>query len=187
MREEFFGMPNSPPAEEVSPQHLSSQQVEEIHRQFGQDLWAFLLGVLKDQNAADDALQQTLQRVSEFGAAARTETMRGWLFQVAFREAMLIRRREQRDSRHQTAWWLAVGRTREQALPDKELMTQEEIARLRLAVASLPPEQRIVVECRIQQQQTFAQIAESLKIPLGTVLTRMRNATQSLRKTLHEQ
>jgi DNA-directed RNA polymerase specialized sigma24 family protein len=57
---------------------------------------------------------------------------------------------------------------------------------LRTAIGQLPQEQRIVVERRIHHHETFAQIAEQLDVPLGTVLTRMRIATQSLRKSLHE-
>lgn len=186
MREEFSAMPNSPPAEEVSPQKLSSQQVNEIYGHFGQDVWAFLLGVLKDRNAADDALQQTFQRVAECGATASSETLRGWLFQVAFREALLIRRKLDLDGRHRHGWWLAIGRSRNQSSPDEHLVTKEQRECLRLAVEQLPEEQRLVVERRIHHHETFAQIAEQFDLPLGTVLTRMRIATQTLRKTLHE-
>lgn len=180
-------MPNSPPAEDASPQTLPVQKVQEIYRQYGRDVKAFLLGVLKDRESAEDALQQTFQRVAESGGTARSETLRGWLFQVAYREAMLMRRKRQRADRQHRAWWLMIGRGREQAAPDEGLATREEVERLRQAVEQLPPEQRIVVERRIQCQETFAQIAAQLGLPLGTVLTRMRIATQSLRKTLHEE
>lgn len=179
-------MPTSPAMNGALPHHLSSQQVQEIHARFGHDLFAFLLGVLKDRNAADDALQQTFQRVAERGGSVQPDTLRGWLFQVAFHEAMLIRRKESRDDRHMTAWWLEIGRNRDQPAPDHRLVTQEETERVRQALARLPDEQRIIVERRIHHQETFAQIAERLNLPLGTVLTRMRLATQALRKWLHD-
>lgn len=179
-------MPNSPSAKEVSPQELPSHQVQEIYGRFGRDLWAFLLGVLKDRNAAEDALQQTFQRLAEFGQTARSDTVRGWLFQVAFREAMLIRRRQDRDGRHYEGWWLAIGRNRSQAAPDEQLISKEQQSRLGRAVEQLPEEQRIVVERRIHHHETFAEISARLDVPLGTVLTRMRIAMQSLRKALYE-
>ena len=43
-----------------------------------------------------------------------------------------------------------------------------------------------MVEQRIYGEKTFAVIAEELKVPLGTVLTRNRLAMEKLRAALNE-
>jgi RNA polymerase sigma-70 factor (ECF subfamily) len=63
-------------------------------------------------------------------------------------------------------------------------MRQELAGKVREAVNRLPAEQRFVVERRIDSDQTFAEIAAELNVPLGTVLTRMRLALAKLKLVL---
>jgi RNA polymerase sigma-70 factor (ECF subfamily) len=183
-------MSNFPPADSTASQSsrqvLSAQQVEEIYRQYHGELLAFLIGVLRNRDQANEALQQTFQKVTEFGGTARSETLRGWLFQVAFREALLIRRLQHRESRQQERLSRVLSRSPADVSPAERLVTAEEVERLRRAVESLPAEQRQIVELRMQGETTFVEIAGSLGTPLGTVLTRMRTAIQKLRKLLHD-
>ena len=58
---------------------------------------------------------------------------------------------------------------------------------MRAALATLPPEQRQIVQKRIYEEQTFASIAQELELPLGTVLTRMRRALRKLAKSFDAQ
>ena len=162
---------------------LPPADVEEIYREFHQDLSAFLWGVLRDAHRSQDALQQTFQRLAENGGAIRRETIRGWLFQVAYREALQIRRSEQREARHVENMG-KLSLTELGTSPADQLVSSEEAARLQQAVNELPLEQQVVVRRRIQQGETFAEIAASLGAPLGTVLTRMRLAVERLRKKL---
>ncbi len=186
-------MSHVPPTEAAAPEHesqvLTPEQVEKIHVQHSRDLLAFLIGVLRDHELAQDALQQTFQKVAESGGSAREDTLRGWLFQVAYREAMQLRRRQQQDARHLRAF-AAMASPEERLATDEfvrdELVTEEEIERLRRAIETLPLGQRQVVQRRIQNEETFAEIAASMNIPLGTALTRMRTAIEKLRKQLNE-
>jgi RNA polymerase sigma-70 factor (ECF subfamily) len=71
-------------------------------------------------------------------------------------------------------------------VPWEEAIRGEERAVVRRALAELPPEQRRVVEARIDQGKSFAVIAAEQGLPLGTVLTRMRLALEKLRRALGE-
>jgi len=57
---------------------------------------------------------------------------------------------------------------------------------VREALATLPPEQRQVLELAYFGGRTQAQIAEELGIPLGTVKTRTFAAMRKLRRELEE-
>ena len=65
--------------------------------------------------------------------------------------------------------------------PPAGLMKDEDLGRLRQAVASLPPEQQEVFLLRQNGDLTYAQIADAMSLPLGTVKTRMRSAIRQLR------
>ena len=58
--------------------------------------------------------------------------------------------------------------------------------RVRLAVASLPPGMRDVVELGVFQDLPYADVAEILGIPEGTVKSRMFNALRKLKELMNE-
>jgi len=67
---------------------------------------------------------------------------------------------------------------------ESSALRQEAIEQVKRAIELLTPAQQQVVRLRIYEDRKFAEIAEELGIPLGTVLTRMRTATQKLQQTL---
>lgn len=62
----------------------------------------------------------------------------------------------------------------------------DEMAGVRAAVNSLPPDQRLALEMAFFKGQTHAEIAESTGEPLGTVKARIRRGMSKLRSTLQE-
>lgn len=177
-------------ASEAVGNRLPAQEVERLYRAYGEDLYRFVLGVLKDADEAQEAVQNTFRRCLEVGHTARSETEKGWLFRVAFHEAMALRRRAGADQR-KLARFSGDGANQErvsgfaaEAASASGMIQEEQLAQLRAALATLPPDQQWVVEQRIRHEKTFAEIAAELNIPLGTVLTRMRLALKKLRKQM---
>lgn len=161
---------------------LDPAAVEELYAQHAAELRAFLTGVLRNADWAAEALQSTFMKAAEAGHTAQRETIKGWLFRVAYNEAMLLRRKQEVDQRatRKVAW---------QGSPDLEpvdsrLLRAEVIERVRRGLDILPADQRLVVRLRIYEDKTFAEIARELGIPLGTVVTRMRAALQKLSREL---
>ena len=154
--------------------------VEALYNEHADDLYAFLLGVLRDHELAREALQSTFAKALESGHESREETRRGWLFRVGYHEALGLRRRLDAHKRalQKHAWALPVSRPS----PADDASRAEECRRVRNAIDELSEEQRQVVCMRIYQEKTFAAIAEELGQPLGTVLTRMRLALRKLGK-----
>lgn len=158
--------------------------VAALYAQHADELRAFLIGVLRNRESAADALQTTFSRLLEKGHTAKEEHLKGWLFRVAYNEAMLLRRRSasQQNSLQRAAWLRESGEAGE--TPGDSLVRLEEIENVRRALQKLSEEQRAVVHSRIHEQKTFAVIAEELGLPLGTVLTRMRLALRNLQQHL---
>src|ERR1700722_11666213 len=67
---------------------------ESLFLAHGAELRRFVLGVVRDPSLADDVLQATFVKAIELGHTARTETLKGWLFRVAYHEALAVRRRQ---------------------------------------------------------------------------------------------
>jgi RNA polymerase sigma-70 factor (ECF subfamily) len=160
--------------------------VAALYLEHADELRRFLVGVLRDPHSAGDALQAAFAKLVEQGHTVQPESRKSWLFTVAYREALALRRRkgvergaiEKLASREQTA-----ARQHGDS-PDARLLQWETVERVRAALDKLPIEQREVVRLKILEQKTFAAIAADLNLPLGTVLTRMQLALAKLRRAL---
>jgi RNA polymerase sigma-70 factor (ECF subfamily) len=163
---------------------LDSATVSELYAQFATPLRAFLMGLLRNRDLAEEALQTTFGKAVASGSVVEPASFRAWLFQVAYREAMGLRRRQGIESRVLSR--LRFGSSGSPEAADVSLLRTEAIKRVQEALEDLPAEQRDVVCRRIYEEQTFAQIAAETRLPLGTVLSRMRLALSKLRKSLDE-
>jgi RNA polymerase sigma-70 factor (ECF subfamily) len=74
-----------------------------------------------------------------------------------------------------------------QLTPEELLKVADGEERLRAAMRILPPEQAEVLHLSFFEEQTHAQIADTLRLPVGTVKSRIRLATAHLRRTLEDQ
>ncbi len=160
---------------------------EEVGRwfdQYGGPLRSFLLGVTGDLEAAEEAVQATFTKAMEAGHTARADSLKGWLFRVAYNEAMLAGRKRQRRDRSLKR--LAEALPSGPATPEELASLDESIRGIRELIAELPEDQRAVVRKRIYEDKTFRVIAEEMGAPLGTVLTRMRSALAKLHKRLSD-
>jgi RNA polymerase sigma-70 factor (ECF subfamily) len=172
---------------------LDSEKVRLVYEEYAEGLQRFLLGVLKDESAAADALQSTFIKLIEKGhSVQQKDSIKSWLFRVAFNEAMLIRRREAISRKHAegVAWKLqlrlgtADADNRKLSHSVEHAIRQEDIALVRKALDQLSEPQREVVRKRIYEGLKFREIAEELDIPLGTVLARMQSSLKKLKPIL---
>ncbi len=132
-------------------------------------------------------MQATLLKALELGHTACPESFKGWLFRVAFHEALAARRRRlsgERARRRLADLWSAGGSRAHGDHPVDGLIRGDMIDAVRRALGTLPDPQRHVVMARVYDDKTFAQIARESGLPLGTVLTRMRLALNKLRDAL---
>src|SRR3954467_13098530 len=68
--------------------------LETLFERYETPLYCFLLGVLRDPHRAEDALQETFVRALERLDGVDPGHLRGWLFTVAYHQAMLTKRRQ---------------------------------------------------------------------------------------------
>lgn len=78
------------------------------------------------------------------------------------------------------------GQTPDREAPD-DPSTAPDQARVREAVASLPEDERIVLELGYFGGLTSSEIAKEIDIPVGTVKSRVARALRSLRELLGEE
>jgi RNA polymerase sigma-70 factor (ECF subfamily) len=70
--------------------------------------------------------------------------------------------------------------------PFSSCQEHELVTRVRTAVASLPAKQRQVISLVDLGELPYCDVAETLEIPIGTVMSRLHRARKSLLARMHE-
>lgn len=142
-------------------------------------LFQFLLGILRHHDQAEDALQETLVRALERLDGVDDNHLRGWLFTVAYHQAMLIKRRQKAKT---MASEEADGQVSDSAPgPLHQAEQQDDARRLQELLDQLPPQQQEVIRQRVYEGKRFREIAVDLGCPLNTALARMHEGVKRLR------
>ena len=183
----------NPIVNQESASDLNPSGIERAFRRYQQDLRNFLLAILRNADDAADALASTYAKLVEHFSEINADSVRPWLFRVAYNEAMLIRRNRRQkkqvdagDLEHLVVGNAAVWKILAAQTTDAEsaAVQRENRDRVREAISRLPEEQVVIVRLRIYEDLKFVEIAERLNIPLGTVLSRMHAALARLRRAL---
>jgi RNA polymerase sigma factor (sigma-70 family) len=117
-------------------------------------------------------------------------TFRAWLLSAVHHRAVDLVRREEAHRRRAESWdrdtgrSISVGDVAEQVVD--QAMLAEGRARVREALASIPPEQREVLELMYYEAKSQSVIARELELPLGTVKSRTLLGMRRLRSLLME-
>lgn len=170
--------------QKANAEEENSDAPSALYRRYAADLRRLLMALLRNQEDAEDTLQQVFLKLLDAWESFDPATAKGWLFTVAYREAMTLRRRRGWDRAALVRLWQQPAPlTRQGEGTPESVAVREEIRQsVDAALRSLPDEQRQVVEQRVQEGRTFAEIARRSGLPLGTVLTRMRLALKKLRQ-----
>ena len=132
----------------------------------------------RHREAADDLLQDTLERAWDKRALWEAGSdLRAWLFTVMH-----------------NVFVSSVRQTRPSAFSDDDLARIESeatsvetgavVGELHAALLRLPEEQRAVVLLVGLEQMSYAETAEMLEIPIGTVMSRLSRGRERLRGLL---
>lgn len=163
----------------------------ELVGRYRRELIVFLHGILHNRADAEDVSQETFIRVHRWAAKFEAgREFRPWLFVIAQRCAIDLMRINGR--RYTLPLDAAVnggdggdflelvdGGVAEQ--PSVAMERAESRARIRATVAKLPSRFRGVVVLGHIRQMPYRTIAAQLKIPMGTVKSRMHDAMGHLR------
>jgi len=140
--------------------------------------------MVRDRDAADDLVQDCLERViSHWETRRRAEDTRQWVFAIAHNLIVNKLRRDVRRGQHidiadVEEGVLATPAAQEHRVTHTELMK---------ALAALPADQRSVILLVSVEDLSYAEAAEALGIPIGTVMSRLARGRERLQRALDGQ
>lgn len=151
--------------------------LQALYEQHAAAILRYLRRMFADPSAAEDVLQETFVRAADqLDRLAAVDCPRAWLFGVA-RHVGLTQRRTRPMAALPAD---AVARPAADADDDA-------VRRMRAAIERLPAEMRETLELRLRDELTYEEISVALRIPVGTVRSRLHNAVRRLRRELEVQ
>ena len=160
---------------------LDPAEVTALYAEHSEQLQNFLRGVLRDANLVQDVLQATFVKLLEQGATSKESSRKAWLFKVAYNQAREIRRRDATGDRILREKVGPAQPTMDLADAVDHSLRFETVELVKQAMRMLSLKQQEVVRLRVYEEKKFAEIAEVLGVPLGTVLSRMKSAVEKMR------
>lgn len=162
------------------------EAVAELYDRHARPIYSLALRILGDVAEAEDIVQEVFSQA--WRQASRYSASRGavaaWLLTLARSRAIdRLRARRARPT------GVADDRAADQVADagpsaDSQVLSSEQVARVRAALDELPLLQRAAIELAYYEGLTHAEIAARLEEPLGTVKTRIRSAMMKLRDVL---
>jgi len=159
----------------------AARTFEELYRQSRDDLYSYVVGLLRDRAAAEDvtalAFERAYRKWDRFDPARGSA--RGWLFGIARNAALdeLRKRKREAPLTHDPA------ESEAPADPGDELARQATVTH---AMAGLPAAERELISLKFFAGLNNSEIAEATGISATNVGTRIHRAMTKLRNACQE-
>lgn len=150
--------------------------LETLFHRFQPEVYRWILRIVRDPAAAQDIVAESFWRA--YRGRARFDTKRSfgaWMRRVASNASL----DHLRAARRHPAAGPVPENAAAPASPDPDL--HEALA---IAFRRLPPRLQVVAALALIEQRPYAEIAEALALPVGTVKSRLARASARLRNEL---
>jgi len=154
----------------------------ELVRTYAQGVQNVVYRMCGDQQLAEDAAQETFIRAwLRLPSFRPKSSLRNWLYRIAVNTAIDMLRKEKR---------ILPNRVEDFSLmdtyptPEAMLISDERTALVQKTVVGLPDASRSVLVLREYEGLSYQEIAKTLEIPIGTVMSRLNYARRLLKERL---
>jgi len=167
-------------------QNGSSQAFGRIVRSYQRAVYRVAYGLTRNAGDADDVTQETFLRAWQaIGRFRVGEPLYPWLARIATNASFsLLRRRKRRPEVALEPLVEAGAQWAGTDDPVADAAAGERDERLARAFAGLSEEHRAVLALRVLEDLSYEEIARTLRIPVGTVMSRLSRARVELRSRL---
>ena len=154
---------------------LSDKQREELLAELG-GLRKFCISLTGTVADGDDLLQATVERVLEKGMPADAHVAK-WAYRVC-KNAWIdeIRARDVRQKYPQ----LVTDEDNDSPSAEQSASGERELESVNTALNGLPAEQRLALTLVAIEGKSYAEAAEILEVPVGTIMSRIARARRQL-------
>ena len=154
---------------------MRSGDVQELYRQYGQELNGYLFRRLECAETAADLTQEAFVRLLRAGPASLVENPRAYLYRIAS-NLLTDHYRDQTRQPRTTAEDLSAAVVDGTPGQERALLAKDQVGHLERAIEELPPRQREVLLLHKFEGLSYGEIADRLGISKNTVMVHMMRA-----------
>jgi len=170
----------------------NAEALETLYDRHAQVVYSLILRIVRNQTSAEEILQEAFWQIwTSAGSYQGSGSAAAWIYRIARNKALDYLRRLKRTTEGGEVEYLdaianamepgsGAGHSTVEQAAERNWRAQQ----VRAALQSLPEEQRICVELAYFDGLSQSQIAELLRLPLGTVKTRLRLGIEKLERLL---
>ncbi len=167
----------------VSYPHMSSETFTALVNAQYAPLYRFALSLTKNSSEACDLAQQTFYIWARKGEQLRdTNKAKSWLFTTLYREFLRNRRR----AGHVTALEDLPPSEADPAAPEVDMVTGMDAGLVVEALQEVEEVYRVPLTLFYLEDLSYKEIAETLEVPIGTVMSRLSRGKSQLRSLLEQ-
>ena len=170
----------APDARPVSPPGTGPVTPDEVTQAISEHVAAlrrYARALVRNRDDAEDLVQETLVRIlARTARPCRIDKLRAYLF-ATLHNACRDRERQRRNAGQPVS---LDGEAEMPMVPARQLQWVE-LSQLVAAVHRLPADQRQVLLLVAVEGFSYAEVADMIQVPIGTVMSRLARARTSLR------
>jgi RNA polymerase sigma-70 factor (ECF subfamily) len=168
---------------------VEAQILEAITQNFHEYIGIARIRGVRTQQDAEDVAQKSFLKAWEHRDRFAGDRINGWMSTIVSNTARDMVRAATRRARYVEPENNELREWRITQVPsdfviDREIEIEEMGKQLSEALASIPDEQRIVLELMYFKDLSYAEIADVLQIPMGTVKSRTNRGLEKMRRVL---
>jgi RNA polymerase sigma-70 factor (ECF subfamily) len=158
----------------------------ELVRRYQRAVYRVAYALTRNASDADDLAQETFVRAYQaIGRFRVGEPLFPWLARIATNQAISLFRHRKRRPETAIEPLLEAGQQwGVEDDPARSVEQDERTRHLEAAFARLKPEHQAVLALRVIEEQSYEEIAATLRVPVGTVMSRLSRARAELKALL---
>jgi len=162
-----------------------SEKFEETTFRYMKELYMVAIRLIRDPDEAEDLIQETyLKAFRFFNRFKKGTNCRAWLFKIMMR-LFYTRYRKRKIEVYRTSSIADEEVINLEADPENSYLEKIRSEEILKAIDNLPEHHRIVLILADVEELSYNEISDVLKIPIGTVMSRLHRARKKLANELH--
>ncbi|MFG0331536.1 MAG: RNA polymerase sigma factor [Phycisphaerales bacterium] len=146
----------------------------------GPRLLAVSRAICRDSQAAEDVVQEAFVKLWRTPPDGPEKVVPSWMKRVVVNLSINHLRRTKRaetlpDFSHDPA-------LRNDIRPEEQVDLDDNMRRVRSALGRLPEDKRAIIVMRVYEKMSYQDIADTLGVPIGTVMSRLNRARAALKE-----
>jgi len=167
---------------------MEKSYIESVINEYGRDIYSFCVYLTGSRHEADDLYQQVFLIAIEKNNLDVDNNPKSYLLAIAANVWNNKKRKFLwRQNKVQTIHYEKENLEQiagEKGSPENEFIKREELIRVRKLVDELPDKMKVVILLYYMEDMSIEEISKTLRIPIGTVKSRLHQAKKKLKERL---